>query len=158
MLSWKVKAHRARGGGGCLHLGTKTPSLLRVSSSIGYLTTARLGPGRQPCELPDAQRAAMSSPKGACDLGLALLNRAADARDRPAAAGSQGQLLHAQQQAPERSLRNQSVGLRQGPQEPVTVGEKGKFPALAWVPERGGAPISWDTASSAFTSSLTWQF
>lgn len=110
------------------------------------------------CEFPDAQGAATSSPKGACDLGLALMIRAADARDRPAAAGSQGQLLHAEQQAPERSLCNQSVGLRQGPQEAVTVGEKGKFPALARVPGRGGAPISWDAASSAFSSSLAWQF
>lgn len=119
---------------------------------------SQVGSPEAPRELPDAQRAATSSPKGACDLGLALMIRAADARDRPAAAGSQGQLLQAEQQAPERSLRNQSVGLRQGPQEAVTVGEKGKFPALARVPGRGGAPFSWDTASSAFTSSLTWQF
>lgn len=48
---------------------------------------SQLGPREAPHDLPDA---AASFPKGARDLRLALMIRAADARHRPTAAGSPG--------------------------------------------------------------------
>lgn len=111
----------------------------RPQLSEGFITyqlhyDSQDGPLGAQRELPDARPAATSSPTGACDLRLAWMIRAADARDGPAAAGSLGRLPHHSSRPPE-SLCNQWARLRQGPQEAVTVGRKGKFLALAGLPQ-----------------------